>query len=105
MGGYSQHGHRHRHRRPSPCAPAFVRYTVLALAAIEIVTLGSRGVRWTMHPRAAATTGYAPSPAGPQSRSSLWQLDFTQTFESTANDAAAGGLGAEEMGVDRTELP
>jgi hypothetical protein len=103
MGGYSQHGHRHRHRRPSPSAPAFVRYTVLALAAILIVTLGWRGIRWTMHPRAAATTGYAPSPAGPQSRSSLWQLDFTQTLEGAANDAAAGSLGAAEMGVDRAD--
>ncbi len=103
MGGYSQHGHRHRHRRPSPSAPAFVRYTVLALAAILIVTLGWRGVRWTLHPRAAATTGYSPSPAGPQSRSSLWQLDFTQTLEGAANDAAAGSMGAAEMGVDRAD--
>jgi hypothetical protein len=103
MGGYSQHGHRHRHRRPSPSAPAFVRYTVLALAAMLIVTLGWRGIRWTLHPRAAATTGYAPSPAGPQSRSSLWQLDFTQTLEGAANDAAAGSLGAAEMGVDRAD--
>jgi hypothetical protein len=103
MGGYSQHGHRHRHRRPSPSAPAFVRYTVLALAAILIVTLGWRGIRWTMHPRAAATTGYAASPAGPQSRSSLWQLDFTQTLEGAANDAAAGSMGTAEMGVDRAD--
>jgi hypothetical protein len=103
MGGYSQHGHRHRHRRPSPSAPAFVRYTVLALAAILIVTLGWRGIRWTMHPRAAAPTGYSPSPAGPQSRSSLWQLDFTQTLEGAANDAAAGSLGTAEMGVDRAD--
>jgi hypothetical protein len=103
MGGYSQHGHRHRQRRPSPSAPAFVRYTVLALAAILIVTLGWRGIRWTMHPRAAATTGYAPSPAGPQSRSSLWQLEFTQTLEGAANDAAAGSMGAAEMGVDRAD--
>jgi hypothetical protein len=103
MGGYSQHGHRHRHRLPSPSAPAFVRYTVLALAAILIVTLGWRGIRWTMHPRAAATTGYAPSPAGPQSRSSLWQLDFTQTLEGAANDAAAGSMGTAEMGVDRAD--
>ena len=100
MGGYSNTGTaiatggRRRPPRRS-CAIRFWRSPQL------IVTLGWRGIRWTMHPRAAATTGYAPSPAGPQSRSSLWQLDFTQTLEGAANDAAAGSLGAAEMGVDR----
>lgn len=101
-GGHSHHRHRHHSRRSSPSAPAFVRYTVLALAAILIVTLVWRGIRWTMHPRNAAANAASPLIAI-DPRATLWQLDFTQTLEAAAHDAAAGNISSAEMGVDRAE--
>jgi hypothetical protein len=93
----------------SPSAPAYVRYTILLLAAALIVTLGWRGVRWTMHearPRAAATaTTYEPSsPEAAGARAALLQSNFAQALDIALQDAGAGNFSSAEMGVDRAEL-
>jgi hypothetical protein len=93
----------------SPSAPAYVRYTVLLLAAALVVTLGWRGVRWTMQldrSRAAGTFApYAPpSPADTVAgRAALLQSNFTQALDSAVQDAGAGNFSSAEMGVDRAE--
>jgi hypothetical protein len=89
-------------------APPFVRYTVLALAAVLVITLAWRGVRWTMHApqrqmmngpmQDASATADAHSPDAEP-----WQRDFTYALASAATDAAAGNISAAEISVDRAE--
>lgn len=92
----------------SASAPAFVRYAVLALAALLVITLAWRGVRWTLHPpqrpiRSAliqdpGAPGDAPSP-----EAAPWQRDFTYALASARTDAEAGNISAAEISVDRAE--
>jgi hypothetical protein len=107
--GYSRHRHRSRGRRaPSASAPAFVRYGVMALAAVLVITLAWRGVRWTMHPpqrhTASAPMPYASAPADANSAdTSPWERDFTYALASATTDAEAGNISAAEISVDRAE--
>jgi hypothetical protein len=106
--GYSRHRRRGRGRRTSASAPAYVRYTVLALAAALVVTLGWRGVRWTMHPAQRQMTNApmqdASAPADAHSSdTSEWQRDFTYALASATTDAEAGNIAAAEISVDRAE--
>jgi hypothetical protein len=92
----------------SPSAPAYVRYTVMALAVALVITLGWRGVRWTMHEARpvpiASTSTYAPSSAeAVAARSARWQHDLTDTLDGAARDAGAGNISSAEMAVDRAE--
>jgi len=94
----------------SASAPAFVRYTVMALAAVLIITLGWRGIRWTMHDardraRAAANpSSFAPSSAqAAAERAALWQHDFTEALDVAVQNAGAGNFTAAEIAVDRAE--
>lgn len=107
-GGYSRHRRRSGGRRPSASAPAFVRYTVLALAALLVITLAWRGVRWTMRPsqrqmiNAPMQDASAPADAH-SSDTSQWQRDFTDALASATTDAEAGNISAAEISVDRAE--
>jgi hypothetical protein len=92
----------------SASAPAYVRYTVLALAAVLIVTLAWRGVRWTMHDARdrvrANSPAYAPSSAqAAAERAALWQRDFTEALDIAVQNAGAGNFTAAEIAVDRAE--
>jgi hypothetical protein len=103
-GGHSRGWHRVRRHRPIPTAPVYVRYTVLALAAVLLITLLWRGVRWTMHPSRIPSEGmpaaYSSAPAAPVNP---WQHDFADALNGAARDAGAGNLSSAEMGVDRAE--
>ncbi len=103
-GGHSRGWHRHRRGRGMSSAPAHVRYTVLALAAVLVITLAWRGVRWTMHPGGLPSEGtpatYSTTPAAP---ADLWQRDFADALDSAARDAGAGNISSAEMSVDRAE--
>jgi hypothetical protein len=106
--GYSRHGRRSRGRRTSPSAPAYVRYTVVALAAALIITLGWRGIRWTMHPPQRQMIN-APAPDASllgdphPSDGAPWQRDFRYALASAETDAEAGNISAAEVSVDRAE--
>ncbi len=102
-GGHSHGWHRRRRHRGLSSAPAFVRYAVLALAAVLVITLGWRGVRWTMHPSRAHSDGM-PAPYAPVAPpSELWQRDFAETLDSAARDAGEGNISSAEIAVDRAE--
>ncbi len=106
--GHSRHGHRVRRRGMSASAPAFVRYTVLGLAAVLVITLGWRGVRWTMHPPARrisnAPLADANAPGGDNSAdASPWERDFNYALASATTDAETGNYSAAEISVDRAE--
>ena len=107
--GYSRHRHRSRGRRaPSASAPAYVRYAVMALAAVLVITLAWRGVRWTMHPPQRHAT-IAPMPDtsvpadGQSATASPWERDFMYALASALTDAEAGNISAAEISVDRAE--
>jgi hypothetical protein len=85
-----------------------VRYTVLALAAVLVVTLGWRGVRWTMHPpRRQAINAPAPDASAvgvaQSSDGSSWERDFRYALASAETDSEAGNISAAEISVDRAE--
>lgn len=84
-------------------APAFVRYTVFALAAVLVVTLAWRVIRWTMRTGDSVASGYsAPLPSSAP-RPPAWQSDFAIALDGAQRDAAAGNFGSAEMDVDRAE--
>jgi hypothetical protein len=87
-----------------PSAPVYVRYAVLALAAVLLITLLWRGIRWTMHPTRIPSEGmpatYSSAPAPPVIS---WQHDFADALDGAARDAGAGNLSSAEMDVDRAE--
>ena len=105
--GYSRHRHRSRGRRsPTASAPAYVRYTVMALAAVLVVTLAWRGVRWTMHPPQRHATIAPLSDASADANSataSPWERDFSYALASALTDAEAGNISGAEISVDRAE--
>src|SRR5271154_3233378 len=106
--GYSRRRHRGRGRgrRMSASAPAYMRYTILALAAALVVTLGWRGVRWTMHPDRLGDYGQprGESPTiSPPAPADLWQHDFDGTLDIAEHEAGAGNISSAEMAVDRAE--
>jgi hypothetical protein len=107
--GYSRHRHRSRGRRaPSASAPAYVRYAVMLVAAVLVVTLAWRGVRWTMHPPhrqpiyAPMLDASAPADANSADASS-WEREFSYALASALTDAEAGNISAAEISVDRAE--
>jgi hypothetical protein len=85
-----------------------VRYTVLALAAVLVITLGWRGVRWTMHPpqrqtiNASAPDASAFGVAQPLDGAE-WERDFRYALASAETDSEAGNISAAEISVDRAE--
>ncbi len=92
----------------SASAPAYVRYTVLAMAAVLVITLAWRGIRWTMHPpqrqMTNAQTRDSSAPAGAHSADATpWERDFTYALASATTDAEAGNISAAEISVDRAE--
>ena len=94
----------------SASAPAYVRYTVLALAAVLIVTLAWRGVRWTMHDARdrvrANSPAYAPSSAqAAAERAALWQRDFTEALDIAVQNAGAGNFTAPSPAAGHSESP
>ena len=85
-----------------------MRYTVLVLAAALVVTLGWRGVRWTMHDARSRGAGipdaYSSLPPTPTAASAaLWQRDFAGSLDAAATDAGAGNISSAEMAVDRAD--
>jgi hypothetical protein len=90
----------------SASAPAFVRYTVLALAAALVVTLAWRGVRWTLQPpriRSAQVQSPDPPVDANSSEAAPWQRDFAYALASALTDATTGNIAAAEISVDRAE--
>jgi hypothetical protein len=87
-------------------SPAFVRYAVLALAAVLVVTLAWRGVRWTLHPppvrNAQVLNDGAPVDAT-STEAAPWQRDFAYALASARTDATTGNIAAAEISVDRAE--
>jgi hypothetical protein len=110
--GHTRGWHRRRRRPSLASAPAFVRYAVIALAALLVITMLWRGVRWTMHPTRIPSEGM-PLPYSSTSAASagdsfsapadLWQRDFAEALVSAAHDAGAGNISTAEMDVDRAE--
>jgi hypothetical protein len=104
------HGHsrewrskRHRHRKPS--APPFLRYTVIALASVLVITLGWHGIRWTLHPAYSAGTPspYIYSPAPATDATAVWQRDYKEALDNATQNLAAGKTAEAEVAVDRAE--
>jgi hypothetical protein len=92
----------------SASAPALVRYAVLAMAAVLVVTLAWRGIRWTLHPpqqqiRSAPVEGPGAPVDAPSAEAAPWQRDFTYALASARTDAEAGNISAAEISVDRAE--
>jgi hypothetical protein len=85
-----------------------VRYTVLALAAVLVITLGWRGVRWTMHVPHRQVMN-APSPdasllgVAQPSDGAEWEREFRYALASAETDSEAGNISAAEISVDRAE--
>lgn len=105
------HGHsrvwrskRQRHRKPS--ASPFLRYTVIGLAAILVITLGWHGIRWTMHPAYSARVDGTPSTyiyTPPVDATAIWQRDYKEALDLATQDLAAGNTAEAEVAVDRAE--
>jgi hypothetical protein len=107
--GHSREWRRKRHRYNRSSDSLFLRYTVFALAAVLVITLAWRGIRWTAHPsytsRVAATSSpdaaaMPPVAADPQS---TWQRDYKDAVGLAAQDADAGNISQAEVAVDRAE--
>ena len=80
----------------------------MLLAAVLVVTLAWRGVRWTMHPpRHHAMTAPMPDASAPADANSAdaspWERDFTYALASALTDAEAGNIASAEISVDRAE--
>jgi hypothetical protein len=106
--GHSRHRHRSRGRRSSASAPAFVRYTVLILAGVLVITLAWRGVRWTVHPPQRQTIGLPASDTSAigdahPSDGAPWERDFRYALASAETNSEAGNVSAAEISVDRAE--
>jgi hypothetical protein len=106
MGGHPHHRRRRRIRRSSSSAPAFVRYAVLVLAAVLIVTLAWRGIRWTARSsgfRQASSNQFSPELRPVSVQADLWQRDFAETLASAAREVRDGNISSAEMAVDRAD--
>lgn len=100
-----------KHRRHRSSASPYLRYAVIALAAVLVMTLAWRGIRWTAHqygPKVSPlSSSYAPLAASADTsadvRASNWQRDFSGALAIAAQDVADGQVGAAEVAVDRAE--
>jgi hypothetical protein len=105
--GHPREWHRRRHRRHRSSASPFLRYAVVALAAVLVITLAWRGIRWTTPPAYPARIANTPSsyaittPAA--SAAAIWQRDYKDALDIATQDASAGNISQAEVAVDRAE--
>ena len=107
--GHSREWRRKRHRHHRSSASPLLRYTVIALAAILVITLAWRGIRWAAHPsytsRVAATSypDAAAMPSAAADSAAAWQRNYKDAVGLAAQDAAAGNISQAEVAVDRAD--
>lgn len=98
-----------KHRRHRSFASPYLRYATIALAAVLLITLAWRGIRWTAHPYVGAPfpSSYGPLAASADTssdpRTAAWQRDFNDALTSATQDVADGRVSAAEVAVDRAE--
>ena len=103
-GGHSRGWRRYPRRRGFRLRRCTYATRFSRLAAVLLITLLWRGIRWTMHPTRIASEGmpaaYSSAPAAPVDP---WQQDFANALNAAVRDAGAGNLSSAEIGVDRAE--
>ncbi len=100
-----------KHRRHRFSASPYLSYAAIALAAVLVIALAWRGIRWTARPYGAAVSGLSPSysplaasaDTSSDARAAAWQRDFNDALDSATQEVADGQVGAAEVAVDRAE--
>ena len=102
--GHAREWRRKRHRHRSPSASPLLRYAVIGLAAILVITLGWHGIRWTAHPvrSPAYPTVYTP-PVASDAAGAAWQREYNESLHIASDELAAGNISEAEVAVDRAE--